>query len=168
MSVKEPFTRFALRFPLTLGAGAVMLLLHDALAGGILGALLPRNASAWELSKLAFFPPLLCLAATSRQSGGVRRVLRRAAPPVLAASLLMAAAGGVAASLTQNTAALMLLWIVLTALCLALAEHWEGGTVWTVLLAALGIAYVLFSFRPPALPPFLEPGDAAAMAPIAW
>ena len=44
--MKEPFTRFALRFPLTLGAGAVMLLLHDALAGGILGALLPRNASA--------------------------------------------------------------------------------------------------------------------------
>ena len=26
MTVKEPFTRFALRFPLTLGAGAVMLL----------------------------------------------------------------------------------------------------------------------------------------------
>ena len=38
----------------------------------------------------------------------------------------------------------------------------------TVLLAALGVAYVLFSFLPPALPPFLEPGDAAAMAPIAW
>ena len=82
MTVKEPFTRFALRFPLTLGLGAVTLLLHDALSGGVLGALLPKNASAWELSKLAFFPPLLCLALTARQSGGLRETLRRAAAPV--------------------------------------------------------------------------------------
>ena len=169
MTVKEPFTRFALRFPLTLGLGAVTLLLHDALSGGVLGALLPKNASAWELSKLAFFPPLLCLALTSRQSGGLRATLRRAAMPVFLAALLMAGIGTLAGcSLTQDTAALMLLWIVLTALTLALAERWRGGPVWTVLLAALGVAYILFSFRPPCLPPFLEPGDAAAMAPIAW
>ena len=167
--MKEPFTRFALRFPLTLGLGAVTLLLHDALSGGVLGALLPKNASAWELSKLAFFPPLLCLALTSRQSGGLRATLRRAAMPVFLAALLMAGIGTLAGcSLTQDTAALMLLWIVLTALTLALAERWRGGPVWTVLLAALGVAYILFSFRPPCLPPFLEPGDAAAMAPIAW
>ncbi len=168
MTVKEPFTRFALRFPLTLGLGAVTLLRHDALSGGVLGALLPKNASAWELSKLAFFPPLLCLALTSRQSGGLRATLRRAAMPVFLAALLMAGIGTLAGSLTQDTAALMLLWIVLTALTLALAERWRGGPVWTVLLAALGVAYILFSFRPPCLPPFLEPGDAAAMAPIAW
>ena len=168
MTVKEPFSRFALRFPLTLGLGAVMLLLHDSLASGLFGALLPRNASAWELSKLAFFPPLLCLALTSRQSGGLRATLRRAAMPVFLAALLMAGIGTLAGSLTQDTAALMLLWIVLTALTLALAERWRGGPVWTVLLAALGVAYILFSFRPPCLPPFLEPGDAAAMAPIAW
>ena len=168
MTVKEPFTRFALRCPLTLGLGAVTLLLHDALSGGVLGALLPKNASAWELSKLAFFPPLLCLALTSRQSGGLRATLRRAAMPVFLAALLMAGIGTLAGSLTQDTAALMLLWIVLTALTLALAERWRGGPVWTVLLAALGVAYILFSFRPPCLPPFLEPGDAAAMAPIAW
>ena len=131
-------------------------------------ALLPKNASAWELSKLAFFPPLLCLALTSRQSGGLRATLRRAAMPVFLAALLMAGIGTLAGSLTQDTAALMLLWIVLTALTLALAERWRGGPVWTVLLAALGVAYILFSFRPPCLPPFLEPGDAAAMAPIAW
>ena len=166
--MKEPFTRFALRFPLTLGLGAVTLLLYDALSGGVLGALLPKNASAWELSKLAFFPPLLCLALTSRQSGGLRATLRRAAMPVFLAALLMAGIGTLAGSLTQDTAALMLLWIVLTALTLALAERWRGGPVWTVLLAALGVAYILFSFRPPCLPPFLEPGDAAAMAPIAW
>ena len=151
MTVKEPFTRFALRFPLTLGLGAVLLLLHDALSGGVFGALLPRNVSAWELSKLAFFPPLLCLALTARQSGGLRETLRRAAAPVFLASLLMALAGTLVSSLT-----------------LALAERWRGSAVWTVLLAALGVAYVLFSFLPPALPPFLEPGDAAAMAPIAW
>lgn len=168
MTVKEPFTRFALRFPLTLGLGAVLLLLHDALSGGVFGALLPRNASAWELSKLAFFPPLLCLALTARQSGGLRETLRRAAAPVFLASLLMALAGTLTSSLTRETAVLMLLWIVLTALTLALAERWRGSAVWTVLLAALGVAYVLFSFLPPALPPFLEPGDAAAMAPIAW
>ena len=168
MTVKEPFTRFALRFPLTLGLGAVLLLLHDALSGGVFGALRPRNASAWELSKLAFFPPLLCLALTARQSGGLRETLRRAAAPVFLASLLMALAGTLASSLTRETAVLMLLWIVLTALTLALAERWRGSAVWTVLLAALGVAYVLFSFLPPALPPFLEPGDAAAMAPIAW
>ena len=81
---------------------------------------------------------------------------------------LVSRAGIVPYSLTQDTAALMLLWIVLTALTLALAERWRGGPVWTVLLAALGVAYILFSFRPPCLPPFLEPGDAAAMAPIAW
>ena len=80
----------------------------------------------------------------------------------------MALAGTLASSLTRETAVLMLLWIVLTALTLALAERWRGSAVWTVLLAALGVAYVLFSFLPPALPPFLEPGDAAAMAPIAW
>ena len=41
MTVKEPFTRFALRFPLTLGLGAVLLLLHDALSGtGIVNELL--------------------------------------------------------------------------------------------------------------------------------
>ena len=168
MTVKEPFTRFALRFPLTLGLGAVLLLLHDALSGGVFGALLPRNASAWELSKLAFFPPLLCLALTGRQSGGLRETLRRAAAPVFLASLLMVLAGTLASSLTRETAVLMLLWIVLTALTLALAERWRGSAVWTVLLAALGVAYVLFSFLPPGLPPFLEPGDAAAMAPIAW
>ena len=88
--------------------------------------------------------------------------------PVFLAALLMAGIGTLAGSLTQDTAALMLLWIVLTALTLALAERWRGGPVWTVLLAALGVAYILFSFRPPCLPPFLEPGDAAAMAPIAW
>ena len=123
--MKEPFTRFALRFPLTLGLGAVTLLLHDALSGGVLGALLPKNASAWELSKLAFFPPLLCLALTSRQSGGLRATLRRAAMPVFLAALLMAGIGTLAGSLTQDTAALMLLWIVLTALTLALAERWR-------------------------------------------
>ena len=168
MTVKEPFSRFALRFPLTLGLGAVMLLLHDSLASGLFGALLPRNASAWELSKLAFFPPLLCLALTSRQSGGPGATLRRAAAPVVLGALLMAGLGTLAVSQTAETAAVMLLWIVLAALTLALAERWQGSPVWTVLLLALGAAYLFFSFLPPMLPPFLEPGDVAAMAPIAW
>ena len=168
MTVKEPFTRFALRFPLTLGLGAGMLLLHDALSGSVFGALVPRNASPWELSKLAFLPVLLCLALTARQSGGVRVTLRRAAPPVVLAALAMAAGLTLAGPLGADTAGAMLLWIILTALCLAVAERWPGGAVWTVLLAALGAAYLLFSFLPPCLPPFLEPGDAAAMAPIAW
>ena len=80
----------------------------------------------------------------------------------------MAGFGTLAVSLTAETAAIMLLWIVLAALTLALAERWRGSPVWTVLLLALGAAYLLFSFRPPMLPPFLEPRDVAAMAPIAW
>ena len=126
--MKEPFSRFALRFPLTLGLGAVMLLLHDSLASGLFGALLPRNASAWELSKLAFFPPLLCLALTSRQSGGPGATLRRAAAPVVLGALMMAGFGTLAVSLTAETAAIMLLWIVLAALTLAGEPGLDGAS----------------------------------------
>ena len=166
--MKEPFSRFALRFPLALGLGAVMLLAHGPLADGPCGAVIPRNTSPWELSKLAFFPLLLALCATARHSGGMGKTLRAAALPVTLAALGMAAVLTLLGPLAAGTSTAMLLWVALTALTLAMAERWSGNAVGLVLLAALAAAYLLFSFRPPLLGPFLEPGDVAAMAPIAW
>ena len=69
MTVKEPFTRFALRFPLTLGLGAVLLLLHDALSGGVvphnedrlLKIPLVRGIHHHDPSGNAFHHPRSCL-----------------------------------------------------------------------------------------------------------
>jgi hypothetical protein len=64
----------------------------------------------------------------------------------------------------------LLTWIVLSAAALALVQRGilaEGDrSVWMVLAVAMGILYIVLTFLPPMIGPFLDPSDVAAMATI--
>lgn len=65
-AMKNQFNRFVLRFLFAVLAGLVLLLLHGPVQGGPFAAFVPQHPSAWELSKLAFWPMLLSCLATGR------------------------------------------------------------------------------------------------------
>ncbi len=65
--MKQTFNQFAIRFLTAILCGVFLLLLHSVVGGGPLAVFVPRQSSAWELSKLAFWPLALTALLTGRK-----------------------------------------------------------------------------------------------------
>lgn len=61
--MKDSFSSFVLRDLIALLSGLMLMLLHGTVEQGILTALVPQSAAPWELSKLVFWPLVICAAA---------------------------------------------------------------------------------------------------------
>lgn len=129
--------------------------------------LAPRNDSAWELSKLVFWPYL----------GGALVIWRGSAAGASRGGhcmllLLMPLAAVLAGWLWPALG--RWLWVAVLAGGIALYDAvlrkkmWGGELLWYTLAILLGIAYILFSVLPPMGGPFTDPADVAAMATIPY
>lgn len=164
--MKDRFNRFAVRFLTTLLLGILMLLLHGWAANPVLGILMPRWGSPWELSKLAYWPMLASLLLTGHLSGGVGATVKKALPCLSLTAPALFAVYWLISGLEPAWGVYLLLWVVAAAVGMALSDCGGRGGVWLVLAVALGALYVIFTFCPPAFGPFLDPHSAAAMATI--
>lgn len=164
-TMKDRFSRFAVRFLTALLLGLAVLLLHGKL--GLLRMFTPVWASPWELSKLAYWPVLLVLALTAKASGGMKKTLTSAAPYLVLCPMILCGVLWAVSRLHPVPGVYIVVWIVTAAIALALADQGREPRlrgVWPVLAAALGAAYILLTFLPPGVGPFLDVMDAAAMA----
>jgi biotin transporter BioY len=169
--MKDHFNRFAVRFLTALLLGLVLLLLHGWSGSGVTGIFAPKFASPWELSKLAYWPLLGALLLTGWLSGGVKKTLACAAPCLVLTPLALFLVFCAVSLLEPAGGVYLLLWIVAAAIGLALADQERDAgrrNVWLVLVAAMAVLYVLFTFLPPVARPFLEPGDVATMGTIPY
>lgn len=104
--MRDSIDRVALRYLGAVLLGLLLLVLHNTVQGGPAAVLVPQGASAWELSKLVYWPMLGACLATGRL-GRAPRPFRGDLPAVVLASL-----GATAAN-----------WAVLTV-------AGSGGCVW--------------------------------------
>ena len=160
--------RYLWAFLLTAAAAVLLRGLAVTLPSPATEVLSPINESPWELGKLVFWP-YLCGAL----------LLWRLEPPGTASR------GGHCAALAAGTGLMIilcqLLWdivpryalfcaAVLVGMALyhfVLRRHLRGSELpWYLLAILLGIAYLLLTALPPYGGIFLDPHDAAAMAPI--
>lgn len=163
--MKQSFNQFAMRFLTTILCGLFLLLLHAVVHGGPLAVLVPRASSAWELSKLAFWPLLLaCL--LDYCWGKTHRPMPL--PALVLTPLVLTAADWGVLAMGGNGGICLALWVTALAVALAFGTT-DGGKqrrVWLAAAVALGVAYVVLTYVTPLCGPFLEPGDVAAMATI--
>ena len=168
--MKDRFNRFAVRLLTALLLGLLALLLHGWADNALLGIFLPKNASPWELSKLAYWPMLAALLLTGHLTGGLRATGGCMLPGIVLTAPALFLGCWAVSSLEPSGSVYLVLWVVLTALGAAVTvardQGWENGSLWLVLAAALGALYVIFTFMPPVWGPFLDPRDVAAMAVI--
>lgn len=162
------FSRFALRYLLTLGLGLGLVALHGA--GGALTVLVPGCASPWELSKLLYWPLLGALVLERVLNGAEAGSVRCLPALALTPAVLLAAVWILTPPELLSGGVFALVWLVCCGAGLALAPHWKltdrQRGILRVLAAAWGLAYILFALFPPAWGPFLDPASAAAMATI--
>ena len=147
--------------------GLILLWLHRRFSvNPLVMVLSPMNGSAWELSKLVFWPYL-----------GGALVIWRGTP-------MGSSRGGHCMLLLLMPFAMVLLgwlcgiggylWIAVLAAGIALyamvlrKKVWGGELLWYTLAILLGIAYILFSVLPPFGGPFTDPADVAVMATIPY
>lgn len=164
--MKNRFTHFSIRFLVVLLAGLFLLLLRTSAQNPFCALLTPQFTSPWELSKLVYWPLLLAAAIPLRDGGKFSaRLPWLTAAPVTAVLIFW-----VLSALEPGPGVYLLIWVVLSAVALALAQRGvlaEGDrSVWLVLAAAMGILYIVLTFLPPMIGPFLDPSDVAAMATI--
>ncbi|MEA4941004.1 MAG: hypothetical protein VB094_00505 [Oscillibacter sp.] len=164
--MKNRFAYFSIRFLSVLLAGVFLLLLRTVTQNPVCALLTPQFASPWELSKLVFWPLLLAAAIPLRDGGKLlSRLPWLTVAPVTAVLIFWALA-----ALKPGPGVYLLIWVVLSAAALALAQRGvlAGGdrSVWLVLAVAMGILYIVLTFLPPVIGPFLDPSDVAAMATI--
>lgn len=164
--MKHRFVQFSIRFLTAVLAGLFLLLLRAEVQNPVFAVLTPRFASPWELGKLVFWPLLLSALLPLREEEGFSARLPWLSIAPLAAVLVF---WGLTA-VDPGPGAYLLACIVLLALALALARRGVLSTgnrdLWLVLAVALGVLYVILTFLPPALGPFLDMADVAAMATI--
>lgn len=166
--MKDRFNRFAVRFLTALLVGLLALLLHDWARNPALGIVMPKNGCAWELGKLAYWPMLATVALTGRLTGGVKKTFSSAAMWLFLTPLALFLAEWAVMALDAGRGLRVALWVALAAAGTALWDNEKKGELWPVLAIALGVLYVVFTFRPPLWGPFLDPLDAAAMAAIPY
>ena len=166
--MKNGFVHFSIRFLTAVLAGLFLLLLRAAVQNPVFALLTPQFASPWELGKLLYWPLLLAAAIPLRKGGKFSERLPWLTLAPLAAVLVFWALS----ALRPGPGAYLLAWIVLCAAALALAQRGvlsKGNRdLWMVLAIALGILYIVLTFLPPALGPFLDSADVAAMATIPY
>lgn len=164
--MKQSFNQFAMRFLTAILCGLLLLLLHGIVAGGPFAVFVPQCGSAWELSKLAFWP----LLASCLLTGRLGKVKRPVPLPILVVTpaALILADWAVLALAGSCGLVCVALWVAAVAASLAFAP--EGGgkhrKVFLALAVVLAAAYVLLTWRSPLWGPFLDPRDVAAMATI--
>ncbi|BAK99354.1 hypothetical protein OBV_21560 [Oscillibacter valericigenes Sjm18-20] len=164
--MKNRFTHFSIRFLVILLAGLFLLLLRTSAHNPVCALLTPQFTSPWELSKLVYWPLLLAAAIPLRDGGKfLARLPWLTVAPVTAVLIFWALS-----ALEPGPGVYLLIWVVLSAVALTLAQRGvlaEGDrSVWLVLAAAMGILYIVLTFLPPMIGPFLDPSDVAAMATI--
>jgi len=164
--MKNRFAHFSIRFLSVLLAGVFLLLLRTVAQNPVCALVTPQFASPWELSKLVFWPFLLAAAIPLRDGGKFLSRLPWLTMASVAAVLIFWALS----TLKPGPGVYLLIWVVLSAAALALAQRGvlAGGdrSVWLILAAAMGILYIVLTFLPPVIGPFLDPSDVAAMATI--
>ena len=117
----------------------------------------PQCASAWELSKLAFWPILCSLVITGRM-GEEKRPIRWDLPGLVLTPLVLVVLDWAVLAWDGGGALCMSLWVALLAAGLTVVPPCEGKRpVWTVLAAALACAYILLTFFAPSWGPFCNP-----------
>lgn len=129
--------------------------------------LAPMNNSAWEWSKLAFWPYLggalvIWRGLPEGSSRGGHCVLLILMPLLTVLLTWLCHIGG-----GWLWVAVLASGIVLYALVLR-KKIWGGELLWYTLAILLGIAYILFSVLPPFGGPFTDPGDVSVMATIPY
>lgn len=161
--MKQPFNQFALRFLTVILSGLFLLLLHGVISTGPLAVFIPRCASAWELSKLAFWPLLLTCLLSSRWGK------ERLSPSILVlTSLFLLLADWAVLAMGGSGGICLALWVAALAVALAFGVENGGGQrrLWLLATLILGMAYLVLTYVAPAWGPFLCSGDVAAMATI--
>lgn len=169
--MKDHFNRFAVRFLTALLMGLLLLCLHRWSGNAVAGIFAPKFSSPWELSKLAFWPMLGALVLTGRLSGGIGKTLRCALPCLAITPAALFLVFWAVAQLEPAGGVYLLLWVVAVAVGMALADQErepKKHTLWLAIVAALGVLYVIFTFLPPMVGPFLDPSDVAAIATIPY
>lgn len=165
--MKNPFYRLVTGFLCAAVVGLVLAAVYGKLPCVVTAVLAPCFQSPWELSKLAYFP-LLCAVALTRSTAKKDRVPLRADLMLLSLTpLALFFALWATAPLEIGNLRLLLWLAVLLAGFLVTGRVKQAGkndSVWWALVVALGVAYVLFTLFPPAMGPFLDPRDVAAMA----
>ena len=166
--MKNHFVHFSIRFLVVLLAGLFLLLLRAATQSPVFAVLMPQFASPWELSKLMYWPLLLAAAIPLRDGGKFSsRLPWLTVAPITAVLLFWALS-----ALKPGPGPYLVAWVVLAAIALMLAQRGvlaKGDrSVWMVLVAAMGILYIVLTFLPPMIGPFLDPTDGAAMATIPY
>jgi hypothetical protein len=163
--MKNSFERFAIRFPAAAALGLALIALRGWSPAQIVT---PLYASPWEMGKLVYWPMLISLTLLAGLTGGIRKTLLRAAPCLTLTPLALFLTCWAVSQLRPSGGIYLLIWVALTAVGLALCERetGKGRGVFVVLAAALGVLYILFTFLPPPLAPFLDPADVTAMAVI--
>lgn len=159
------FNRFAIRFLAVILIGLLLLLLHGCgFAGNIFT---PKYASPWELSKLVYWPLLASALLTSHLSGGMKKTMENAAMPLVVTPMVLFLVFWAILKLQPAGGIYLLLWVVGSVIGAALADQErKNQSVWLVLAVAMGVLYIIFTFLPPEIGPFLDPTDVAAMGTI--
>lgn len=158
--MKQSFNQFAIRFLTTILCGLFLLLLHTVIRGGPLAVFVPRNSSAWELSKLAFWPLLLTALLTGRKD------CPSSLPALVLAPLTLVLADWAVLAMGGSGGICLALWVAALAVALAFGCAGKHRTLWLVLAILLGVGYLLATYFAPLWGPFLPPGDVAAMSTI--
>lgn len=166
--MKNHFVHFSIRFLIVLLAGLFLLLLRAATQNPVFAVLTPQFASPWELSKLLYWPLLLAAVIPLRDGGKFSsRLPWLTVAPVTAMLLFWALS-----ALKPGPSPYLVAWVVLAAITLMLAQRGTrikgDRSVWMVLAVAMGILYIVLTFLPPMIGPFLDPTDVAAMAIIPY
>lgn len=148
--------------------GLILLWLRSRFATNPLVMVLsPMNGSAWEMSKLAFWPYLggalvIWRGTAAGSSRGGHCMLLILMPLVMVLLGWLCRING-----NYLWAAVLCAGIGLYALLLR-KKVWGGELLWYTLAILLGIAYILFSVLPPFGGPFTDPADVAVMAAIPY
>lgn len=163
---------FFVRFLAVLLMGLLLLLAHNVTKDPITAVFVPQIFSPWEMSKLGFWPLLIGIAISGPLSGGAKTTLRALAPWLVIAPIAVMLIFWGLNAFHPVPAVYLLAWVVSMALILALAQtdvlEDKGGKTWVILAWIMAVLYVVLTFVPPMMGPFLDPSDVAAMATIPY
>ena len=165
--MKQSFNHFAIRFLSAILLGLLLVALHSRISGGFFTMFVPKFASPWELSKLVYWPMLGAVLFTRQAKKPGREV-----PCLVLTPLALFLLCWCLSLLNLSSGVYVLLWVLIMAggiLAATMGNAEEKlSSFWLVLVVALGMLYVIFSYMPPHWGPFLDPTDVAAMASIPY
>jgi len=169
--MKRSFNHFAIQFLSAILLGLLLVALHSRISGGFFTIFVPKFASPWELSKLVYWPMLgsvlFTWQAKTASWGSGRAAVCLVLSPVALFLLCWCLS-----LLNLSSGVYVLLWVLIMAggiLAATMGNAEEKlSSFWLVLVVALGMLYVIFSYMPPHWGPFLDPTDVAAMASIPY